>query len=84
MYFVGYLAFAARSGRRSIYASAGVSHADGEINAFFGGSQIMVAYATGGKPLGKDGFACIVAWGDKAGGRFVSNIVTIEVGDAGK
>ncbi len=55
----------------------------GEFDPFFGGSQIMVAYAVGGQSLGKDGFARIVAPGDKAGGRFVSNIVNIDVEDAG-
>ena len=54
----------------------------GEFDPFFGGSQIMVAYATGGQSLGDDGFARIVVPGDKAGGRFVSNIAKIEVRDA--
>lgn len=53
----------------------------GEIDPSFGGSQIMVAYATGGVSLGTAGFARIVVPGDKAGGRFVSNIVEIEVKD---
>ena len=53
----------------------------GEIDPFFGGSQIIVAYATGGKSLGSAGFARIVVPGDKAGGRFVSNIASIEVRD---
>ena len=53
----------------------------GEISPSFGGSQIMVAYATGGASLGTAGFARIVVPGDKAGGRFVSNIVEIEVKD---
>ncbi|MBV8508322.1 MAG: hypothetical protein JOZ11_21280, partial [Alphaproteobacteria bacterium] len=53
----------------------------GEIDPFFGASQIMVAYATGGQSLGSAGFARIVVPGDKAGGRFVSNIATIEVRD---
>jgi hypothetical protein len=53
----------------------------GEIDPSFGGSQIMVAYATGGASLGTAGFARIVVPGDKAGGRFVSNIVEIEVRD---
>ena len=53
----------------------------GEINPSFGGNQIMVAYATGGQSLGSAGFARIVAPGDKAGGRFVSNIASIEVRD---
>ena len=54
----------------------------GEFDPFFGGSQIMVAYATGGQSLGTARFARIVVPGDKAGGRFVSNIATIEVRDA--
>jgi hypothetical protein len=54
----------------------------GEVDPFFGGDQIMVAYATGGQSLGKNGFARIVPPGDKAGGRFVSNIVNIDVEDA--
>jgi hypothetical protein len=56
----------------------------GEFDPFFGGSQIMVAYATGGQSLGAAGFARIVVPGDKAGGRFVSNIANIEVRDATK
>jgi len=55
----------------------------GEINPTFGGSQIMVAYAANGQPLGQDGFARIVVPGDKAGGRFVSNIAKIEVRNTG-
>jgi hypothetical protein len=54
----------------------------GEFDPSFGGSQIMVAYLTGGQSLGDDGFARIVVPGDKAGGRFVSNIANIEVRDA--
>jgi len=54
----------------------------GEFDPSFGGSQIMVAYATGGQSLGDDGFARIVVPGDKQGGRFVSNIAAIEVLDA--
>jgi hypothetical protein len=54
----------------------------GEIDPFFGGNQIMIAYATGGQSLGSNGFARIVVPGDKAGGRFVSNIAKIEVRDA--
>jgi hypothetical protein len=53
----------------------------GEIDPFFGGSQIMVAYATGGQSLGNAGFARVVVPGDKAGGRFVSNIANIEIRD---
>src|SRR5262249_49857999 len=54
----------------------------GEFNPFFGGSQIRVAYAAAGQSLGDAGFARIVVPGDKAGGRFVSNIAKIEVRDA--
>jgi Oxidoreductase molybdopterin binding domain len=56
----------------------------GEIDPFFGSAQIMIAYAADGQPLGQDGFARIVAPGDKAGGRFVSNILRIEVRDGGR
>jgi len=55
----------------------------GEIDPFFGGNQVIVAYATGGQSLGDNGFARIVVPGDKAGGRFVSNIAKIEIRDAG-
>jgi Oxidoreductase molybdopterin binding domain len=53
----------------------------GEFDPSFGDSQIMVAYATGGQPLGNQGFARIVVPRDKEGGRFVSNIANIEVRD---
>jgi len=53
----------------------------GEIDPFFGGSQVIVAYASNGQPLGSDGVAQIVIPGDKAGGRFVFNIDKIEVRD---
>jgi hypothetical protein len=39
----------------------------------------MIAYAQDGQPLGQDGFAKIIAPGDKMGGRFVSNIAKIEI-----
>ena len=51
----------------------------GEIAPGFGGVQIMIAYAQDGQPLGQDGFAKIIAPGDKMGGRFVSNIAKIEI-----
>ena len=53
----------------------------GENNPAFGGSQIMVAYGVNGGPLEANGFARIVVPGDKQGGRFVSNIVNIDVED---
>jgi len=56
----------------------------GEIDPTFGGAQIIVAYAVDGQPLGQEGFARIVAPGDKAGGRFVSNIVKLDLRHAEK
>ena len=53
----------------------------GEIDPEFGGHQIMVAYAKDGQPLGPDRYPLIVAPGDKKAGRFVFNIVKIEVRD---
>ena len=60
----------------------------GEINPMFGGKSTrpdMVAYSdTGGQlgPSGADGFARTVVPGDKAGGRYVSNLVDLTVGEA--
>ncbi len=51
----------------------------GEIAPSFGGDQIIIAYGANGQLLTTDGFARIVAPGDKQGGRFVSNIAKIEV-----
>jgi DMSO/TMAO reductase YedYZ molybdopterin-dependent catalytic subunit len=56
----------------------------GEIAPNFGGNQVLVAYEVDGQPLGTDGPAEIIAPGDKAGGRFVHNIATIEVRDGTK
>ena len=56
----------------------------GEIAPNFGGNQVLVAYEADGEPLGADGPAEIIAPGDKAGGRFVHNIATIEVRDGSK
>jgi hypothetical protein len=54
----------------------------GEIHPNFGGAQILVVYGQNGTDsLGNDGFARIVAPGDKLGGRFVSNIIKIIVAD---
>ncbi|HOB60783.1 MAG TPA: molybdopterin-dependent oxidoreductase [Candidatus Competibacteraceae bacterium] len=51
-----------------------------ELLSSFGGDQIMVAYATGdGQLLSSDGMARLVVPGDKSGGRYVSNITTIQV-----
>jgi DMSO/TMAO reductase YedYZ molybdopterin-dependent catalytic subunit len=51
----------------------------GELAPNFGGNQITIAYKVNGQALGIDGFARIVAPGDKQGGRFVSNITKIVV-----
>jgi uncharacterized protein with beta-barrel porin domain len=54
----------------------------GELNPSFGGSATspdLVAYANNGASLGTNGFARTVVPGDTAGGRYVSNIQSIEV-----
>jgi hypothetical protein len=56
----------------------------GEIAPNFGGNQVLVAYKEDGQPLGSEGPVQIVAPGDKAGGRFVHNVATIEVKDGSK
>ncbi len=57
----------------------------GELDPRFGGSASapdLVAYAQDGQPLGADGFARLVVPGDAAGGRYVSNLVSLQVLDA--
>lgn len=57
----------------------------GELDPRFGGSVSMpdlVAFAENGVDLGADGFARLVVPGDVAGGRFVSNLVSLQVLDA--
>ena len=53
----------------------------GEIDPDFGGDNDIVAYDTSGQlgPGGADGFARMVVPGDTLGGRYVSNIASIEV-----
>jgi hypothetical protein len=54
----------------------------GEIDPSFGAQPIMVAYAdTGGQlgPQGSDGLARMVVPGDQAGGRYVSDLVKLDV-----
>ena len=56
----------------------------GELDPRFGGEQVLIAYddALGQlRPDGGDGFARMVVPGDAAGGRYVSNLVGIEVVD---
>ena len=56
----------------------------GEILPNFGGQQVTIAFETGdGHPLDlSEGMARVVVPGDKAGGRYVSNIIGIEVRSA--
>jgi hypothetical protein len=54
----------------------------GEIDPKFGNQPVMVAYAdTGGQlgPDGSDGLARMVVPGDLAGGRYVSDLVSLDV-----
>jgi hypothetical protein len=51
----------------------------GEINPLFGNELDLVAYSIDGQPLGGNGFARIVAPTDIARGRFVSNLVSLEI-----
>lgn len=55
----------------------------GEIHPNFGGQHDLVAYLENGLPIGADGFARLVVPGDKRGGRYVSNLVSLFVGDVG-
>ena len=58
----------------------------GEFDPMFGGSLTrpdLIAYDEVGNPfLGSDGFARVVVPGDFRGGRYVSNLVSLEVTDA--
>ena len=57
----------------------------GEINPMFGNQPDLVAYSDTGGQLGQggaDGFARMVVPGDIAGGRYVSNLVDLTVGQA--
>jgi DMSO/TMAO reductase YedYZ molybdopterin-dependent catalytic subunit len=52
----------------------------GEIDPKFGNVQVLIATAKDGQPLSDDdGFARIVVPGDAAAGRYVSNLVKLEV-----
>ena len=54
--------------------------ADGEIQPRFGNEQILIAFTLNGKPLAEgDGFARLVVPSDSKMGRFVSNLVEIQV-----
>ncbi len=53
--------------------------AGGEISPKFGNIQVLVAYSANGQSLSSDGFARLVVPGDQAMGRFVSNLVELQV-----
>jgi hypothetical protein len=55
-----------------------------ELDPMFGGTGApdLIAYLQDGMPLGADGFARIVVPGDDFGGRYVSNLVSLQVIDA--
>ncbi len=51
----------------------------GEIDPAFGAQPDLVAYAADGQPLGSNGFARLVLPGDAKQGRWVSNLVDLQV-----
>jgi hypothetical protein len=51
----------------------------GELDPFFGNEPDLVAYGVNGQGLGADGFARIVAPDDVKRGRYVSNLIGLEV-----
>ncbi len=51
----------------------------GEIDPAFGNQPDLVAYAADGQPLGANGFARLVVPGDAKAGRWVSNLVDLQV-----
>ncbi|MFO1037107.1 MAG: molybdopterin-dependent oxidoreductase [Geminicoccaceae bacterium] len=68
------LAVAATDGYRVVFST-------GELDPKFGAAGAVLAYAQDGKPLDAQtgGFARLILPGDKAGGRNVSSVVSIEV-----
>jgi DMSO/TMAO reductase YedYZ molybdopterin-dependent catalytic subunit len=56
----------------------------GELDPMFGGTGApdLIAYEESGAALGADGFARVVVPGDDFGGRYVSNLVSLQVIDA--
>jgi len=55
----------------------------GEIDPNFGNQPDFIAYNENGSPITADGFARVVVPGDGRGGRYVSNLVSLWVGDVG-
>ena len=58
---------------------AAVSESCGTWSPAFGGADDFIAYEENGSLLGSDGFARIVVPGDLRGGRYVSNLVSLDV-----
>jgi hypothetical protein len=56
----------------------------GELDPMSGGTGVpdLIAYMENGAPLGADGFTRVVVPGDDFGGRYVSNLVSLQVIDA--
>jgi len=56
----------------------------GELDPMFGGTGApdLIAYLQDGMPIGVNGFARVVVPGDDFGGRYVSNLVSLQVIDA--
>jgi hypothetical protein len=50
-----------------------------ELDPTLGGIPALIAYAVDGSNLGADGFTRVVVPGDSRGGRYVSNIVSLDV-----
>lgn len=55
----------------------------GEINPNFGNQLDLIAFEQNGNPLSGDGFARIIVPGDNKHGRWVSNLVSLEVFSVG-
>lgn len=51
----------------------------GELSPSFGNQPDLIAYSVNGQPLGSSGFARIVVPNDVKAGRYVSNLVSLEV-----
>lgn len=67
-----YVVATGSDGYRAVYSV-------GEIQPNFGGQKDLIAYQSNGQPLGNDGFARTTAPGDIAGGRYVSNLSSVQV-----
>ena len=67
-----YVVATGSDGYRAVYSV-------GEIQPNFGGQKDLIAYQSNGQPLGNDGFARTTAPGDIAGGRYVSNLSSLQV-----